>query len=152
REPLGQEPSMARALVLTDLGDRDRLLVEEALDRLRPRRHAGHVYARTLVAQEAVRLRDAVEAVPCEDHAHPRGVALAHLVDRERELDADGLLARQLREQGVLGGARAAALVEDQPETGPLRAESVGQPQHVARGRREVGGAKLPEAAGQRSG
>src|SRR5678815_2776730 len=57
------------------------------------------------------------------------------LVDRERELDVDGLLARQLREQGVLGGAGPAALVEDQPETGPLGDAAVGQPQHVARGR-----------------
>src|SRR5581483_5150217 len=151
REPAAQELPVALDLVRPDLVDGDRLLVQEAGDGLGARRHPGDVDARPLVAQEAVRLRDAVEPVPRQHRAHARRVALVHLVDRQRELDLDRLLARQRREQRVLGGAGPAPLVEDQPEAHPLRDAPVGQPPHVARGRREVGRAQVAEPSGERA-
>src|SRR3712207_3471784 len=120
-------------LVLTDLARLYLLLVQEASDLPFPSL-PGQVHAGAFVGQVAVGLGDAVEALVFQYGTDARGIDPVHLVDAQYQRDAPAVLAGELGEQGVLGGARAAPLVQHQPPVGAVGVPAIGQGAHVSGG------------------
>src|SRR5712692_6934187 len=125
-DPGPHELPMPRDFVLPDLLGDDRLLVEKPGDRF-----CGvcagpcDVDTRPLKGQIAMRLRDRREGIPREDSSDPRGVALVHFVDTQREPDRQLVLLGEGRQQGMFRATRTSAFAEDSTEVRAIRCSTV---------------------------
>ena len=138
---------MHRDLVRANLRRCDGLLMQEPRDGfLRARDLARHVDADALEGQIAMRLGHERHPITIKNGADAGGVALAHLIDAEGQMNRHPLFVRKRREQRMLGAAGAAPLWEHEVEVGTVGIPSIWQLMNESRRRAiilDAEGAKL---------
>ena len=130
----------------------DRFLIQPLGNRFRGLRTGPRdIDAPPLTCQVAMRFRKRGQAIPCQDYAHPWGIALVHVVDAQRKDDRESVLVRACREAGMFGAARPFPCAEDSAEIGVIHRSAIGKRVQRAPCLPEIGDATRDDRSAQRA-